>query len=95
MDLPPPTVATTADGTAVYGFRVGLGRTAETWARLRAAHHRTGLWPFVSPASPDDWRRHRENEVAGLRGVPGADPYRVISDLIRAQREQAQELETR
>jgi hypothetical protein len=95
VDLPEPRLAVTAGGVAVYGFPVEPAQSGQVWQRLRSVHDRSGLWPFVSPQSPDDWRRDDYEASVSLSEALRADPQQVVADLIRAQREEAQESEAR
>lgn len=45
----------TAD-VEVLGLPVELAESRRTWQRLRSEFHRSGMWPFLSSLSPEEWQ---------------------------------------
>ncbi|MGC9665509.1 DUF4253 domain-containing protein [Planosporangium sp. 12N6] len=82
------TTAATVDGVPVFGARVDAAQP-RTWEMMRAQHPRTGLWPFFSKESPEQWALRS----AGAPGAPqrlssalAVPPSEVVDELIAAHR---------
>ncbi|MFF4352951.1 hypothetical protein [Streptomyces sp. NPDC001530] len=82
VELGRPSLAVTADGVPVYGFAIDPDAAVATHARLAAVHDHTGLWPFVSHDSPEEWcAEARAGGPDRLATALARNPGRAVAEL--------------
>ncbi|WP_188281804.1 DUF4253 domain-containing protein [Streptomyces sp. CBMA29] len=67
-------------GAVLEGFRCPQSSIRQMWRRLRDVHAQTGLWPFVSHDSPEDWEWDSGADAGILHGQNNTNDDRACGE---------------